>query len=38
MNASPVIQAGSDLPERKKSRSVLIDSRAMNPIPSTTTK
>jgi len=38
MNASPVIQAGSERPERKKSRSVLIDSRATKPIPRTTTK
>jgi hypothetical protein len=38
MKAGPVIQAGSERPERKKSRSVLIESRATNPTPSTTTK
>ena len=38
MKAMPVIHAGSDRPDRKKSRSDLIDKRAMNPIPSTTAK
>ena len=38
MNARPVIHAGSDRPERKKSRSVLIRRRASNPTPSTVTK
>jgi hypothetical protein len=38
MNARPVIQAGSERPERKKSMSVLMNRRATNPIPSTTTK
>jgi len=38
MKAKPVIQAGSERPERKKSRSVLIVSLATKPIPSTTTK
>ena len=36
--ARPVIQAGSERPDRKKSMSVLIDSRATTPIPSTTRK
>ncbi len=38
MNAKPVIQAGSERPDKKKSRSVLIASLAINPIPITTTK
>jgi hypothetical protein len=38
MNASPVIHAGSDRPERKKSTSVLMNSRATKPMPSATMK
>jgi hypothetical protein len=38
MNARPVTQAGSDRPDRKKSRLVLIERRAAKPMPSTTTK
>jgi hypothetical protein len=38
MNASPVIHAGSDRPDRKKSSSVLIDNRATKPMPRTTMK
>ena len=38
MKASPVIHAGSDRPERKKSMSVLMDSRATSPMPRTTAK
>ncbi len=38
MNASPVTQAGSDRPERKKSRLLDTERRAMNPMPSTKTK
>jgi hypothetical protein len=38
MKASPVIQAGSDRPERKKSMSVFTDIRATTPIPRTTRK
>ena len=38
MNASPVIHAGSDLPERKKSRLSDTRRRAARPMPSTTTK
>jgi hypothetical protein len=37
-NARPVIQAGRERPERKKSRSVLIDRRATAPIPRTAAK
>jgi hypothetical protein len=38
MNANPVIQAGSDRPDRKKSRPLWTWRLAANPIPSTTTK
>jgi hypothetical protein len=38
MNASPVIHAGSERPERKKSRSVFTSRLAANPIPRTTMK
>ena len=38
MNASPVIQAGNERPDRKKSRSDLISLRASSPTPSTVTK
>jgi hypothetical protein len=38
MKASPVIHAGSDRPERKKSRPLGTARRAANPIPSTTVK
>jgi hypothetical protein len=38
MKANPVIHAGSERPERKKSMSVLIDSRATTPMPRTTRK
>jgi hypothetical protein len=38
MNASPVIQAGSDRPDRKKSRPVWTWRLATKPIPSTTAK
>jgi hypothetical protein len=38
MNAMPVIQAGSDRPDRKKSRLSETRRRATTPIPSTTTK
>jgi hypothetical protein len=38
MKASPVIHAGSERPERKKSRSVFSRRLAPKPIPSTTTK
>ena len=38
MKAKPVTHAGSERPDRKKSRSVLIDRRAMNPMPRTTAK
>ena len=37
-NASPVTQAGSDRPERKKSSLVAIARRAMKPMPTTTVK
>jgi hypothetical protein len=36
MNASPVIQAGRERPERKKSSPVWTWRLAANPIPSTT--
>jgi hypothetical protein len=35
MTASPVIQAGSERPDRKKSRSDLISRRASSPTPRT---
>ena len=38
MKARPVIQAGSERPERKKSRLVFTDLRAAKPMPRTTTK
>jgi hypothetical protein len=38
MNASPVIQAGRERPERKKSSPVWTWRLAANPIPSTTAK
>jgi hypothetical protein len=38
MNARPVTQAGSERPERKKSRLVETERRAANPIPRTTVK
>jgi hypothetical protein len=38
MNASPVIQAGSERPERKKSSPVWTWRLAATPIPSTTAK
>jgi hypothetical protein len=38
MNARPVTQAGSERPERKKSRLVETDRRAAKPMPRTTTK
>jgi len=38
MKASPVIHAGSERPDRKKSRSVFSRRFAPKPIPSTTTK
>ena len=38
MNASPVIQAGSERPERKKSSPVWTWRLAAMPIPSTTAK
>ncbi len=38
MNARPVIQAGRERPERKKSRLVLTERRAAKPMPRTTAK
>ena len=38
MKARPVTQAGSDLPERKKSMLVLIEVRAAMPMASTIAK
>ena len=38
MNASPVTQAGSERPDRKKSRLFEIDRRAASPMPSTNAK
>jgi hypothetical protein len=38
MNASPVIQAGSQRPDRKKSSPLCTDRLAAKPIPSTTAK
>jgi hypothetical protein len=38
MNARPVTQAGSDLPESRKSRLDDTDRRASTPIPKTSTK
>jgi hypothetical protein len=38
MKARPVIHAGSERPERKKSRSVFSRRLAPKPIPSTTMK
>ena len=38
MNASPVIQAGSDRPDSRKSSLVEIARRAMTPMPTTTAK
>jgi hypothetical protein len=38
MNASPVTHAGSERPDRKKSRLVETERRAANPIPRTTVK
>ena len=38
MNARPVTQAGSERPDRKKSRLVDTERRAAKPIPSTTMK
>jgi hypothetical protein len=38
MNASPVIHAGSERPDRKKSSPVWTCRLATRPIPSTTTK
>ena len=38
MNASPVTQAGSERPERKKSRLLETERLAMMPMPRTKTK
>ena len=38
MNASPVIQAGMERPERKKSSLLLTNRRSTQPMPSTKTK
>ena len=38
MKARPVTQAGSDLPDRKKSTESETCRRAMNPMPSTNAK
>ena len=38
MNASPVTHAGSERPERKKSRLLETERRAMRPMPRTKTK
>jgi hypothetical protein len=38
MNASPVTQAGSDLPDSRKSRLDATERRASSPMPSTRTK
>ena len=38
MKASPVIQAGSERPDRRKSSLVVIARRAITPIPTTTRK
>jgi len=38
MNASPVTHAGSERPDRKKSRLLDTDRRAIRPIPRTKTK